>query len=217
MFNKLIKGINEKRRYKKLSNEIEYFKEKSFSIISSDCIGGILYHDIGKQFLSPTINLSIFDNTFLTFCENLKFFLNKELEFVETKKPHPVALLKNNKTDEVVKINFVHYKTREEAAKSWAARKQRIDFNNLFFIYNIESIDKETISRIDKLINSGLRFFVICKENQTNITRDYIHISKYLSKTKPKKAGKLLSFKFLSGKRNFDDLKIYKYLMENIK
>ena len=32
-------------------------KNKDFSIICSNCIGGIIYNRLGQKFLSPTINL----------------------------------------------------------------------------------------------------------------------------------------------------------------
>ena len=48
-------------------------KNHSFSLISSNCIGGILYHDVGEQFRTPTINLII--PQFVTFAENLRYYL----------------------------------------------------------------------------------------------------------------------------------------------
>ena len=38
---------------------------KTFTLISSNCNGGIIYHDFKKQFLSPTINLYFEDNELL--------------------------------------------------------------------------------------------------------------------------------------------------------
>ena len=216
MSKQVLKMINEKRRSRILAKEISALESESFSIISSDCIGGILYHDLHKKFLSPTINLSIFGNTFLTFCKHLEYFLSQELEFVTTKKPHPVAILKGPSEEEVVKINFVHYQTKENAQESWNKRKSRINFKQLFFIYNIDDVDCKTVSQIDNLIKRGYRFFVICRKNSSEVERPYIHISSFLNSHKHD-SGKLISFKFLSGKRNFDDLKIYDFIINNIK
>ena len=41
-----------KRRIRKLANP-------DFTIIASNCVGTIIYHDLGVPFLSPTINLTI--------------------------------------------------------------------------------------------------------------------------------------------------------------
>ena len=46
------------------------------SIISMNCTGGILYHDLGLKFLSPTINLFFRAEDFIKFCENLDYYLS---------------------------------------------------------------------------------------------------------------------------------------------
>ena len=35
----------------------EKLKNNDFTIISSECAGGVIYHDLGLRFDSPTINL----------------------------------------------------------------------------------------------------------------------------------------------------------------
>lgn len=50
-------------------------KNHRFSLISANCIGGVLTHDVGEQFRSPTINLIIPE--FIKFAENLKFYLSQ--------------------------------------------------------------------------------------------------------------------------------------------
>ena len=216
MLKRLFIKINENKRDRILSKEIALLKDEPFSIISSDCIGGILYHDLHKKFLSPTINLSIFDNTFITFCKYIDFFLSKEPHFVETKKPHPVAILEGPSKKENVKINFVHYKTKEDALKSWNKRIKRINLSNFYCIYNVDKIDSERVLIIDDLISKGYHFFVICRENVSGKDRNYIHKSAFLNKH-PTKAGKLISFRFLSGRRNFDDLGIYNFIIKDLK
>ncbi|MEE1158425.1 MAG: DUF1919 domain-containing protein, partial [Atopobiaceae bacterium] len=46
-------------------------KNHSFSIISNTCIGGVITNSVGEQFRSPTVNLVIYEEEFLTFCEHL--------------------------------------------------------------------------------------------------------------------------------------------------
>ena len=45
---------NRKKINKKYRSEL---KNKDFTIFSCNCTGGVLYHDLGMKFLSPTINL----------------------------------------------------------------------------------------------------------------------------------------------------------------
>lgn len=53
-------------------------RTKKVRIVSSMCAGGILYHDLGLQFLSPTINMTI--EPFGLFCENLERYLSVPIE-----------------------------------------------------------------------------------------------------------------------------------------
>lgn len=53
-------------------------KNKTFSLFLSNCNGGIIYHDLGLQFKSPTINLWISPKDFIHFCENLREYLNTD-------------------------------------------------------------------------------------------------------------------------------------------
>lgn len=49
-------------------------KNKEISIISTNCIGGVLSHDLGLQFKSPTVNLFFRAEDFIKFCENLEYY-----------------------------------------------------------------------------------------------------------------------------------------------
>lgn len=48
-------------------------------IISSNCIGGIIYHDLQLPFLSPTINLFFYPQDYLKFIGKLKYYLSTNL------------------------------------------------------------------------------------------------------------------------------------------
>ena len=79
-------------------------KTRKFTIISSNCVGGCLYHDLGLQFTSPTINLIIPDS--LKFFEDLKHYLSvKPVANGYTENGEPVALIGD------VNIIGVHYKS----------------------------------------------------------------------------------------------------------
>lgn len=96
---------------KKLNN-------KKFSIVCSTCVGGVIYHDLGMQFLSPTINMFMSNSDFNKFACNLKQYLSMELTFIETDEIFPVAMLGD------IRLNFNHHTTPEEAAYDWNRRKQ---------------------------------------------------------------------------------------------
>lgn len=118
----------------------ERIRNKDFSIVCSNCIGGIIYHRLGMKFLSPTINLWFFQNEFVKFIRNLPEYLAKELEFIPSEFNYPVARLGD------VRIMFNHCKTEEEARNAWNSRRDRVNFDNLYIIlYDRDDLTREDI------------------------------------------------------------------------
>lgn len=118
-------------------------KNRNFSIISSNCIGGIIYHRLGMQFLSPTINLWFPERDFIKFVLDLEGYLAEELVFVESKYSHPVAQLRD------IKVYFSHYHTKDEARNAWNQRKARINFDNLYIVmYDRDGVTREDLLKL---------------------------------------------------------------------
>ena len=55
---------------------------RNFSLISANCTGGIISHDLGLQFLSPTVNLFMNGKDFVKFCSDLKHYTCCKVEYV---------------------------------------------------------------------------------------------------------------------------------------
>ena len=121
--NRLI-DINCKRIIKKNKKRL---KAKDFSIISQNCIAGVFYHDMGMQFLTPTVNLFFKTDDFIKFVLNLKYYLRCEL-VMQWGEEYPIGKLDD------IKIYFMHYSTCSEAEKAWNRRKQRINFDKIFVL-----------------------------------------------------------------------------------
>ena len=117
----------------------QYEHTKPYSIISCNCIGGLLYHDFEKQFLSPTINLFIESPDFIKLCQNLKEYMESDVVELKTNQKYPIGLLKD------IKIHFLHYKSFDEAREKWNERKKRIDWNNIFVIMSDRDNFKEEL------------------------------------------------------------------------
>lgn len=94
--------------------------EWDFSILSQNCIGGVLYHDMGLRFLSPTVNLYFTAPDFVRFVLNLEHYLDIDpvMAWDET---YPVGNLED------ITIRFMHYRTCAEARMDWNRRKARIN------------------------------------------------------------------------------------------
>lgn len=116
--------------YRKISRAVlrKRLKNHHFTIIAPTCIAGVIYHELGEQFLSPTINLWMHDKDFLKFAHHLKEYLSYDLKFVQGIDKTPTAYCGD------ILIHFNHYKSEEEANAKWIERKQRVNYDNLFII-----------------------------------------------------------------------------------
>ena len=136
----LIKRI-EWRIYKELKKR--KLRNYNPTIISSNCNGGIIYHDLNLPFNSPTINLSMDTDDFIKLVSNMKCYLGQEIVEIEDKNyQFPCGMLDD------IKIRFNHYDTFEEAVYKWNERKKRINWDNIY-IMGIDG-DKASYSSLKK-------------------------------------------------------------------
>lgn len=92
--------------YSRLRKKI---KNKDFSLFSPNCYAGLIYHRLGLQFKSPTINM-LFPSKkeYLKFVSDLKRYLSLDLvESEDERFPYPVGMLGD------VELVFNHYKSFE--------------------------------------------------------------------------------------------------------
>ena len=131
-FVRRIRKICWEKNRKKINHAMrERLLTEDVSIISANCNGGIISHDLGLQFRSPTVNLFIPAEDFIRFCENLPHYMSVET-MTECTDPavtknvdYPVARL-----DDIL-LFLVHYSSVEEAQRIWDQRKKRINWNNI--------------------------------------------------------------------------------------
>lgn len=104
-------------------------KNKTFTLFSSNCNGCCICHDLGLQFRSPFVNLSVDAEDYIKFLKDPQGYLDSPLVFLQDAgKDYPVGVLKD------IKLYFVHYHSPEEAEHAWQRRKERIDWDNLFVL-----------------------------------------------------------------------------------
>lgn len=125
------------------------------TFLCPNCIGGILFHDLGLQFQSPTVNLMMFQTDFAKFVLNLDHYLAQELAFFQ----HPDYTFPCARLGDIT-IHFTHYHTEEEAAQKWAERSARIDRDNLFvFLEERDGLTREDMLRLGQIHARGLVIF----------------------------------------------------------
>lgn len=115
-------------------------KAKEFSIISNTCIGGVISNSLGEQHRSPTVNLVIYENDFLIFCNHLKEYSQCQLDKpndMESRQfsmlDYPVGIVRGGNLPDI-NVYFVHYHSFEEAAEKWNARFARVNYDNIYII-----------------------------------------------------------------------------------
>lgn len=131
-------------------------KNKDFSLISSDCNGGCILHDLHIRFNSPFVNMWIGASDYVKLCRSFKEYMEKDLEFIKLEGTEcPVAKLGD------VTIYFQHYHSEKEALEKWLERKARINYDNLFFLMNDRNgCTEELLKQFDELPYENKAVFV---------------------------------------------------------
>ncbi len=125
---KRIKGRCQRDLQKhKINRARRNLKRMEFTLIAQNCIGGVFYHDMGLEFLSPTVNLYLHAPDFLKFVENLKYYIEQPIQ-MRWGDEFPVGTLDD------VTIFFMHYDTCTEAREAWIRRKNRIMWDSIIVL-----------------------------------------------------------------------------------
>ena len=80
-------------------------RNTSFSLISNNCIGGVISHDLGLQFRSPTVDLYFTNEDFILFCRHLRDYLRLPVVEADSGLDYPVGALKGDHG--TVRIYFI--------------------------------------------------------------------------------------------------------------
>ena len=121
--------------------QILTIRRKDFTIICNTCIGGVIYHRLKMQFLSPTINMWMTSSDCIKFALNIEEYINASVNFVDNDVDGtPVAQIND------IQLHFNHERNNEEALAKWNRRKKRINYDNLVLIVREIKEDNVVIS-----------------------------------------------------------------------
>lgn len=169
-------------------------KNREISFLCPNCIGGLLLHDLGLPFNSPTINLMMYQKDFVKFVMNLEDYLAKELVFYRDEEFEcPCAMLED------ISIHFTHYSSEIEAKEKWEVRKRRINKDNLFvFLQERDGLCREDICRLSQLRVRGL---LVLTANEYFDIPYTLQIPKYKKKGE---VGNILRKNWLNNRREYE-------------
>lgn len=196
---KIIQPIVMQKRRKK-------FRNKEYSIISVNCIGGGISHDFGWKFLSPTINLFMLPKDFLMFCENLEECVKLPVKYKETGysgKEYPIGKIEFSKGE--IDIHFLHYDSFDKAKQKWYERCKRVDMNRIVVLFSDQNgCTTEDIERFYQL-NYPKLLFVGTKANAEKFKNSiYVKPNKYEIENNINPVDKCMIFSGLTGKRRYE-------------
>lgn len=125
------------------------------SVFSSNCVGGVICHDLGLRFNSPTVNLYFLPSDFVRFAKHPERYLKARLieNTNRTSLGYPVGVLID------IEIRFMHYKSFDEARESWERRSKRVDLDNARWI--MVDRDGATIEDVAEFLSLGLDNHVV--------------------------------------------------------
>ena len=134
-----IRGLFNRMR-RRLRNKYYRLKNKNtdFTLIAQNCVGGVIYSQLGLEFSSPTINMFIEDENFLKLVNNLEHYMSVE--------PHPINDAYQDPVDpsvvypkigiDDIELCCLHYKNCADAIAAWNRRRRRVNLKNVFVIGN---------------------------------------------------------------------------------
>ena len=125
---------------------------RDFTLISQNCLGGVLYHLLGMRFLSLTINMFIEDENFVKFVEKIDYYIQLDAKpmcecYIDPIDP-TIRYPKISVGD--IELSCLHYETCQDAVERWNERRKRVNTENLFVIANSWNLhnNKELAKRI---------------------------------------------------------------------
>ena len=144
-------------RIRRLRNTVK-IRNRKVSLITQDCIGGVLSHDFMLPFRSPTINLFIEGENFVKLVENLRHYLSVPAEPYLDEYVDPIdpsVRYPKIRVDDI-EICCMHYGSCDEAVEAWERRRKRVDFDNIRVIANSSNL-KENEDLIRRICNTGYK------------------------------------------------------------
>lgn len=142
------------------------------TIISNNCTGGAVLHELAMEFKTPTINLQILPEQFREFCANLSYYMKQDLIECHTFTPYEEAMLRKmfggvpdmpfGLLEDII-VCFQHYETFDEAKEKWDERKARIDYDHIGYIFHARG--PEYAKEADDFIREELPNSLVITEN----------------------------------------------------
>lgn len=180
-------------RRKKMRRQLKNYTP---TLLCPNCIGGILFHDLGLKFQSPTVNLMLFQQDCAKFVMNMDYYLAQDFVFYDDPEYDCLCAHLGDIT-----VHFTHYKTQEEAVQKWKERSQRIDPENTF-VFLMER-DQLTYKQMKQLGNLNVRGLVIFTAHEYPDLPYCLYVPEYAAEGE---VGNILEKSYLDDSRKYEKI-----------
>ncbi|WP_455683529.1 DUF1919 domain-containing protein [Thomasclavelia sp.] len=129
-------------------------KNKNYTIVSNNCTGGYIYQYYGMSYKTPTVGLFFYTKDFIKLCKKPRKYFNMEINFIDSSESIHYEEMKDTNNwgmypcgilDDI-EVYFMHYSDKKEAYKKWKRRCDRINYDNIIFMFTEnESCSKKDI------------------------------------------------------------------------
>lgn len=126
--------------------QYDFIRKQKLSIVSNNCWGGVIYHTLGMECLSPFKNVSFSSEDYLKILGNLKHYLSINPIWtgkreMDTNQNREVPMLELD--DVFIKCN--HDLNAEKAIQNWIRRRDKFNWNNILIEMYTEDPEVEKV------------------------------------------------------------------------
>lgn len=149
------------------------------TILSDDCWGGQVYHELLLQFTSPLINIFWQKDSYCRFMQDPLYYFAQPLEL------HTEGNLRENiypvgqigEKDRRIRLEFVHARSFKEAESLWEKRKRRINKERIFVKIGIDATDENREEYLKSFAN--VTFPKICFYSGETSQKDVVYLKRF--------------------------------------
>lgn len=132
-------------------NKAKRFNGEVPSIICNNCLGGVMLHDLGLPFNTPTINLFFRTHEeFIYFVQNIEEMQTITMHEIDSSEFNvPVGEIEHK--GHSIRIVFQHYKDFQSGYDKWKQRMKRMDLSKIVVLLESPDVSPETIEAFSQI------------------------------------------------------------------
>lgn len=121
------------------------------SIVATNCVGGEIYHILGRKFNTPFINDSMPRKSFVIMACRFKDYMRAPYRIEKAVKVNGINLFLEPEGLPVVRIRFPHDTNPDVVKNNWDRRVKRLNYDKLVFICDDRSLDDSDFALFDEV------------------------------------------------------------------